>query len=246
MLRNRISILLAFICTSFVATSVSALTPAEELYEQAWQSTIELSTADRLRWIITLLKIDFVFPENSGSLNLQCAASTASELSPKAFLLVYKESLVSVLSRLQEKAGNVGVDSLLFAQIAAMLLDGKGNEGKFNLIKGTASPLDLTFVSDRKFVHLIPEHNDAKRFFSNSPWLYRSGEAWLLDVGDETWAGMTRAGPRSQKYPDWIETIRNDCKLECKERRSVESSARAMASDLLINIGRFDKWTVEQ
>lgn len=242
MSRNRILILLAFICTSFIATSVAAQ-PAE-MYERVLQVQ-DWSNAKRLQKIIEELGINFVFPENGGVLNFQCAASFASELSPKAFLLVFKESLVSVLSRLQKEKGSVGVDSLLFAQIAAMLLDGKGNEVGFQLAKGTASYLDLTLLSERKFLHIVPEHVEAKKFLLSRKLPYRSGEIWLLDVGDETWVGMTRSGPQILKLSEWQNRMKHNIELEYLERLSSGDALSAMALEVLIKTGRLERWTTD-
>lgn len=247
MLRNRFSFLLVFgvIYISFAATPVIALPPASEIYIRVMQNPYPTSPALRLQSILRALDIKLAFPENGGSLSLQCAAQSQTELSPNTFLIVFKESLVSVLTRLQQRDGSVGVDSLLFVQLAAMLLDGKGNDVEFNLMKGQTSCLDLTLLSDRTFRHVAPEHKDVKRLNLNGRLPFRSSEIWLLDTGDDTWTGMTRSGPQSLLLGAWEATARSDIEAECQERLMSDDKLRALALQVAIKTGRFDKWITD-
>ena len=213
-------------------------------------SSVKASSQVSLEKMILEMGVKFTFPERGVSPKI-LEKGERNQLGDNKMQLMFKfnSSLEKVLNDIMEEQGHVDVDCQLFAQVGALLIEGKAQDEEFFLLKGAFHPHFFGVFYEQDMGYLAPSDKEVGIFIQeNGLWFNNKGN-WIVKDGKK-WAGITKEGPVFLTQSEWAIKTKNDLESEV-DQVLTESipvpNFEMMAANIIkiyLKMGRLNEWTL--
>lgn len=184
-----------------------------------------------------------------------------------AKLLIYKRPLIDVLKEIQDQQGSVVVDCSVFVQIAALLLNNRGQGPSFFLFPPGQGVLPLfAMLFEMDFGYVRPENLEAAESLQNTSFLNKG--QWVLKVGTDKYMGLVGSGVVVLTEHEWSQRMLADLLKELDSRpastfhsryqndmgspfsdltncASILSNLESTIVYLNVKMGKLDRWKLD-
>lgn len=140
------------------------------------------------------------------------------------------------------------MDCQLFAQIAALILEGKiDSKSGFELFMGHFVPYYSKHFFATELAYLFPSNQQVYEFFSTEGLIFDAKGMWLLKDGIK-WMGLTKKGVISQSEEEWKRYLKEELAVAASDMKDSPNpihSSLAKLLNLYLISGMLDKWTLQ-